>query len=74
MNNFEMAQLSDQRPTFDRPGLSAPDFNKALDQYLTDGTIQMDDYLEMSNLQKEIIQAVKKSIKRIKSKQQYDTR
>ena len=46
-------------------GLSAKDFNQALDRYLTEPTGDTDTYLKMSKFQKDVIQEVKKAFKRI---------
>lgn len=50
-------------------GLVDKDFNRVIDQYLTEEKIITEDYLAMSVEQKKIIQEIKKSFKRIKSKQ-----
>lgn len=46
-------------------GLSDRDFNKVLDRYLTDGTGETQDYLDMNNEQKWLIQHIKRAYKRI---------
>lgn len=46
-------------------GISVKDFNKALDQYLKDGTGNTEVYLSMSPAQKAVFQEIKKSVGRI---------
>lgn len=41
------------------------DFNKVLDRYLTTGHMSADDYENCDDLQKNVIQEIKKSFKRI---------
>lgn len=50
-------------------GLEQDEFNKALDRYLTDGTGDVNQYTQMSKEQQAIFQAIKRSFKRIKSKE-----
>lgn len=49
-------------------GLSAKDFNEVIDNYLTVGDMDSEDYAGMNKEQMDIIQAIKRSIKRIKSR------
>lgn len=44
-------------------------WRKVLDRYLTEGVMSPDDYMEMDDLQKQIIQEIKKAYKRIISRQ-----
>lgn len=44
------------------------EFNIALDRYLTDGTMDSAVYEDMSTEQKSIIQCIKKSVKRMNSR------
>lgn len=46
-------------------GLSDKQFNKVLDRYLTDGTGETQDYLDMNTEQKWLIQHIKRAYKRI---------
>lgn len=46
-------------------GIPDRDFNAALDRYLTDGTGETETFLAMSPRQQDIIQAIKRSYKRI---------
>jgi hypothetical protein len=43
-------------------------WRKVLDRYLVENTMHADEYAEMDNLQKQIIQEIKKSFKRLKEK------
>lgn len=45
--------------------LKSREFNKILDQYLIDGTISEDDYHRLTPKQRDVIQCIKRSIKRI---------
>lgn len=49
-------------------GLDIQEWNAWLDRYLTDGTGDTDSYMRMSLPQQNIIQEIKKSMKRIKVK------
>ncbi len=49
-------------------GLPTKEFNQALDRYLTDGDMEAEVYVSMSDAQKAVIQEIKKSVKRIKAK------
>jgi len=49
-------------------GLDIKEWNAWLDRYLTDGTGDTDSYMRMSLPQQNIIQEIKKSMKRIKVK------
>lgn len=42
------------------------DWNKMLDRYLVEGTMSAEDYENLNDIQKAIIQELKKSFKRIK--------
>ncbi len=59
-------------PIFGRPGLSEEKFHHVLDTYLETGILRADDYALMNKDQENIIREVRKSIKRIttKNKQQ----
>ena len=48
-----------------RGGLEPKIWNNALDQYLTENNLSSDDYANMSDIQKCVIQEIKKSLKRI---------
>ena len=50
-------------------GLPLAQFNRVMDQYLQGGSMTPDEYETMSPAQKNIIQAIKRSKKRIKSKE-----
>lgn len=41
------------------------DWNKLLDKYLNEGKMHSEEYAELNEIQKTIIQEIKKSIKRI---------
>lgn len=41
------------------------DWNKALDEYLTSGTISSDDYYKLHDWQQKVIQEIKKAFKRL---------
>lgn len=43
-------------------------WRKVLDRYLTENTMHADEYAEMDDLQKQVIQEIKKSFKRIQQK------
>lgn len=49
-------------------GLPTKEFNGALDRYLNDGTGDVEVYMAMSPAQKEVFQCIKRSFKRIESK------
>lgn len=49
-------------------GLDQKEFNQSLDRYLTDGTGETEQYMRMSKEQMAIFQEIKKSLKRIESK------
>ena len=53
----------------DKEGLNVKDWQKALDDYLNLGTMNSDMYDSMSLKQQGLIQEIKKSLKRIKSKE-----
>lgn len=63
-------ELADYASKISTGGISTKEFNEALDRYLTDGTGETDVYLRMSESQKAVFQEVKKSLKRIKAKQE----
>lgn len=44
------------------------EFNEWLDRYLTEGVGEVEAYLQMDDEQKNIIQTIKRSFKRIKNK------
>lgn len=46
-------------------GLSKKEFDSALDRYLSEGTLHSEEYAKMNNGQKALIQAIKRSTKRI---------
>lgn len=46
-------------------GIDQKAWNKALDRYLSDNTMEADLYASMSDAQKYVIQEIKKSVKRI---------
>lgn len=46
-------------------GLSEKDWNKALDRYLAEGDCESDVYASMSPVQKNVMQEIKRSTKRI---------
>jgi hypothetical protein len=50
-------------------GISTDEFNKALDRYLVDGTGDVNQYSQMSKEQQTVFQEIKKSMKRIKNKE-----
>lgn len=52
-------------PTVQAGGLDRLDFNKALDQYLLDKSMDSDAYEKMSDSQKAVVQELKKAFKRI---------
>lgn len=49
-------------------GLNAKEFNQALDRYVSEGTGETETYIAMSDEQKRVIQELKKSFKRLESK------
>jgi hypothetical protein len=55
-------------PIFGRPGLSEKEFNRVLDEYLTTGSLSVNDYNLMDRDQENIIQAIKRSLRRIRHK------
>lgn len=66
MNATELARLTGQ--SVDKPGLSKKEFDDLLDGYLTHGTMSADMYAKLNVEQVDIIQTIKRSIKRIASK------
>jgi len=50
-------------------GITQKEFNNAIDIYLTDGTMVSEIYAQMSQEQKQVIQEIKKSIKRLRHKE-----
>lgn len=60
-----LEEMMDFHKTGDGPGLSEKEFNQVLDQYLKDGTITSDGYAACNPEQQKILQAIKKSLKRI---------
>lgn len=48
------------------------DFNNFIDNYLTTETCSSDDYEKLDMVQEQIIQEIKKSLKRIKQKAHFD--
>lgn len=56
-----------------KEGLSNKDFNTALDEYLTSNTGNTETYLAMSPEQQRVFQEIKKSLKRIKAKEDLPT-
>jgi len=65
----EAQELSDEvTKAFTQPqGLTQRDFNTVIDRYLSEGTGETQTYLDMNNVQRGVIQEIKKSIKRIAS-------
>jgi hypothetical protein len=55
-------------PYYGRKGLSEEEFNRMLDQYLLTGKLQADEYAKLNRDQEIIIQAIKRSIKRVYKK------
>lgn len=45
------------------------DFNKILDKYMTERTLLSEEYEQMSQFQREVIQLLKRAYKRIQAKQ-----
>lgn len=63
----------DSLATIPEKGVTIKEFNKLLDQYLKEGVLtNMDLYQSMSHSQKDVFQAVKKSFKRIRPKDNDD--
>lgn len=50
-------------------GLPAKEFNAFLDKYLTENTGDLETYNRMNQQQKDVIQEIKKSFKRLKTKE-----
>jgi len=46
-------------------GLDAKEYNDAVDRYLSEGTGDAEQYLKMSKFQQDVIQVIKRSVKRI---------
>jgi len=63
----EIAEMSKHLNSLqeEKVGLSAKDFNKFLDRYLTDATGELETFNEMSEEQKGVIQEIKKAYKRL---------
>jgi hypothetical protein len=64
-----MARFGLKMPTIEsNGGLSAKDWNEALDTYISQNTLHSETYANMSQDQKNIIQEIKRSVKRIEYK------
>ena len=59
-------------PYYGRSGLSEEEFNRMLDHYLLTGRVRADEYARLNRDQETIIQAIKRSIKRIAYKLNHD--
>lgn len=51
------------------PGLTRTEWNKVLDRYLTEKTMEADQYATMNEAQRRVIQELKKSFSRINNKE-----
>lgn len=60
--------LYNNRKPYEEQGLAPKDWNKLLDRYLTENSIDMEEYSKLSNRQQLLINEIKKSLLRIANK------
>lgn len=73
-HNRILGLYNDSQKSENGPGLNIKDWQRCLDTYLLENSISEEDYTGMSDRQKLLINEIKKSLARIKSKTDVGTR